>query len=89
MFDKCDCLFDKSKQALIMSQRPIMAPLRKSTLSAILPPSFPDEMGKNEAKTPFFGIRVSNLMYPGKRKMKILTPPLPLPYKGLLFIHIF
>ena len=26
--------------------------------------------------------RVSNLMYPGKRKMKILTPPLPLPYKG-------
>ena len=61
MFDKCDCLFDKSKQALIMSQRPIMAPLRKSTLSAILPPSFPDEMGKNEAKTPFFGISAENI----------------------------
>ena len=36
----------------------------------------------------YFHSRVSNLMYPGKRKMKILTPPLPLPYKGLLFIHI-
>ena len=28
------------------------------------------------------------MLYLDKRKIKIPTPPLPLPYKGLLFIHI-
>ena len=30
----------------------------------------------------YFDIRVFNLMYLDKRKIKIPTPPLPLPYEG-------